>query len=154
MTTRTGKYWSALEEATDTNMNKMPEGWLAWVTTSSAQAGISTEQTLTAFTSSVQVNTSRLLRVECIVHFESTVAGDAALIKIKRDGSQVGGGRLELPVAGEILTLSMFCYDAPAAGTYSYTVTATVSGSGTLQMSAANVEGPCFFGVQDLGSQS
>lgn len=154
MAVRTGKYWAALEEATDTNINKMPEGWLAYVSTTTSQAGISTETTLSAFSSSVAVNTSRLLRFESTLHIESTNAGDDALIKIKRDGTTVGGGRLYLPTANEIFTITMIGYDLPAAGTYAYSITATVSGSGTLQMSAANVTGPCFFGVQCIGSQT
>lgn len=154
MATRTGKYWTALEEATDTNMNKIPEGWLAYVSTTTAQSGISTETTLSAFSVSVAVNTSRLLRVEAMLHLESTIAGDDALVQIKRDGSRVAGGRLYLPTASEIFAINCFGYDAPAAGTYAYTVTVTVSGSGTIQMSAANTSGPCFFGVQDLGPQS
>lgn len=127
-----------------------PRGQLAQGTTTSTGsiAGSALDVT-TSSTGSLTTVAGRRYRYSFSVPVSSTVAGDAIVVNVNKDGSTLATVTFTVPSANIAYPVTFFAEDAPTAGAHTYKLTALrFGGSGTVTVGA----GPWSF--DDIGEQS
>lgn len=118
-------------------------------TTSTGSIGGTATDVSTSTTGSLTTTAGRRYRYSFSVPVSSTVAGDAIVVNVNKDGTTMSTVTFTVPSANIAYPVTFFAEDAPTAGAHTYKLTALrFGGSGTVTIGA----GPWSF--DDIGEQT
>jgi hypothetical protein len=131
------------------SVNGLSQGTLVYQQTT-ASIGCTTSTDLLAVSATLVA--SRRLEITVEAYFQSTVAGDTALLEIREGATLLQQSQVYLPVANQAFKTSCHVILTPSAGSHTYKMTAARNlGTGTVTAYAA-AAAPNFILVEDIGN--
>lgn len=116
------------------------------------QGGITTEVDLTSLTVTFTTVTGRRYKIAGSVACQSTVVGDAILLRIYEDDTLIRDGQVHSAVANQDDYIERSVIRTPSAGSHTYKLRMLrAAGTGTITMSA-NVNSPAHILIEDIGA--
>jgi len=125
-----------------------PSGVLAFQPATADQGSITTQVALTGLSATVTVPAGRTLRIEGVVLFKNTAAGNQQILTIQQDGANIRQAAVVSSAANVTETVIASQVVSPSAGTHTYQLLGQAA-AGTTTMSAG-ASNQCYISVEDI----
>lgn len=155
MATRTAYAGTAAANDTLTaaNFNKLPGGWVGYVTATANQGSITSEVDVTGLTVTLTLVSGRRYRAWARARFDNDSAGNGVLLRIYNDATQIASDVVEKGTANDDDMAAPWAILDGDGSSHTIKVTAEQRSAGTVTLQASSTN-PMILLVEDIGPDS